>query len=69
VTVERKGVQRTELKLISLDDATKAMQSRLRVGAGDTEDAANASIVEGIIKGLQRICDEGGPSGAPKHIM
>jgi hypothetical protein len=49
--------KRTGKKLTSLDEAAKAMQWLQEVGAGDTPDAVNARIVEGIIRGLQRVCE------------
>jgi hypothetical protein len=50
--------------LISVTEAAHGMQWLQMVGNGDTPDAANAKIVEGLIRALSKICEmyDGGDS-------
>jgi hypothetical protein len=69
MAAERKTAIRFETKLINLDDAAKALQWLRKIGCGDTPDAANARIIEGIIRGLQHVGErEQRLSEGPKHI-
>lgn len=56
--MKSRKVAESEPKLISIAEATRAIQWLEEFMQGDSSDAAQARVVCGLIRGLQRVVDE-----------